>query len=153
MNARSRLLHPKRRRHSLVYACKHGSILAVEALEERRVLTTIADVMPGPNAASVALETQISATFDQDIDPATVTGETFVIRGSQTGRLGISPSDLHVEGAVVTFVGPRPFHPGETVEVTLSRNIKSQSGETVDSDGVFDQLDLIAVLLADQYLA
>ncbi|MAE64886.1 MAG: hypothetical protein CMJ18_11510, partial [Phycisphaeraceae bacterium] len=79
---------------------------------------------PEPNRHDVPASSDVSATFAAVIDPATVTDQSFVVHGAQTGRLRTADGDaLNVSGMVVSADPALPFHPGERVEVTATSGI------------------------------
>lgn len=81
----------------------------------------ITSVDPAPNAANVAANADITVTFDQAVVGATLTSATVVVRGSQTGVL---PGVLSGGGTnVVTFNATNNFKPGETVSITITKNL------------------------------
>ena len=119
--------HPRRssaRRNSLVH----------ELLEGRRLLTTITSVVPLPNSHVELSTGTILATFDAEIDPNSVSAESFAVHGTQTGPL-VRPRI--VTGREVS-VSPEPgFHAGELVHVTATDDIMDVEGETVTDSFVW----------------
>ena len=110
------------------------SIARPEVLEQRLVLSaTIIDVDPNANANSAPDDTNVQATFNQNINASTVTDQTFVVHATQTGRLRTSTGDitsLTTSGPTVTLNPAADFHPGELVRVTATSGIKGTSGES-----------------------
>jgi len=93
------------------------------------------EVQPLPNQANVTWDPVVSALFDQAVDPASVDGGSFVIRGRQTGPVPgdfrFSPDARTVE--FLPFDSPYGrFEAGELVEVTLTTGLRSALGEGLD---------------------
>jgi hypothetical protein len=68
---------------------------------------------PPRNAVGAPPTTTVAVTYDEPIDPGTVTSRTFAVHGMQTGLV----TGTHgVRGGDTLVVTPtRPFHPGELV--------------------------------------
>ena len=86
------------------------------------------DPMPNTNDASPTSE--ISATFDSDIDPATASPHVFAVHAQQTGQILES---MEVRGDTIRLAPTAPLHPGETVQVTVSGGIENVQGEPAAS--------------------
>jgi len=108
--------------------------LAVEKLEDRRLLAlVISGVDPLPNVHTAPADTDVSVTFDQDVDPASVNDRSFVVHGMQTGWLVDPPNTLGVSGPTVSLDPAAPFHAGELVQATATRDVEAPvSGGLVD---------------------
>jgi hypothetical protein len=93
---------------------------------------TIVSTTPAQNALNVAQDASISVTFDMAMEAASLDDTTFVIHGSQTGRLSgthsYNPSD-----STVTLTPDSPYKVGEQVSVTLTTGIQSAAGDTLVS--------------------
>ncbi len=88
---------------------------------------TVTLVSPSQNELNVDKETVISVTFDRDINPTTVNANTFIVHCSQTGICGGTFS-YNPETRTSTFYPEKHFSAGETITVTLTKGIKTQSG-------------------------
>ncbi len=89
----------------------------------------VVDTTPAQNDQRAPADTEIAATFGKNIDPATVSDRTFVVHAAQSGQRTVPPSALAAERATATLSPARPFHPGELVEVTATRAIRSADGD------------------------
>ena len=92
MNIRDRRTRSTRhRRTRLRNLFRTGSSFrpTLERLEDRLVLTTpaVVAVAPVANSFSTVDPNEISATFSQSIAPNSVSDQTFVIYGTQSGQL------------------------------------------------------------------
>ncbi|MDY6991374.1 MAG: FG-GAP-like repeat-containing protein [Pseudomonadota bacterium] len=94
------------------------------------VALTITNQMPPPNTLNSPVNTDITVTFDQNVDTATVNGNTFTIDGSISGS---QTATFTVIGNTVTFNPNRDFHFGEVITVTLTTDIKNTSATALDT--------------------
>ncbi len=83
----------------------------------------ITGIVPPQHGAHVALDADISITFDQPIDGATLGATTLIVRGSQTGVL----SGAYSGGGTntITFNPDNDFKPGEKITVTVNTGLLS----------------------------
>ena len=82
---------------------------------------------PSANSHSAPVTTDIMAEFDQQIDGATATPETFSVHSMQRGQL-IGPSATVTTNGTVVLVNPADFFPGELVQVSVTESIESTIG-------------------------
>jgi uncharacterized repeat protein (TIGR01451 family) len=68
---------------------------------------------PPRNAVTATLTTTVSVTYDDPIDPSTVTSHTFAVHGMQSGL--VTATHTVVEGNTILVTPTRPFHQGELV--------------------------------------
>ncbi len=82
-----------------------------------------ASSIPAKNQIGVALGSNISFTFDQDIEPSSVNTDNIIIRGEQSGIL----QGVFTGGGTptITFAPDNAFKSGEVIRVTLTANIES----------------------------
>ncbi len=85
-----------------------------------------AGLEPAPNSHTAPTTTNLTATFDSAIDPASVTTETLVVHGDFHGRLGGALS----VGSIV-FDPDDDFFPGELVETTVTTGVTELDGTPV----------------------
>ena len=90
----------------------------------------IVSTSPAQNALNVAQAAAISVTFDQDMNAATLDANTFVVHGSQTGRLN-GAYTLSSGDSIATFTPDSPFKVGEQVSVTLTTGVQSAAGDSL----------------------
>ena len=105
--------------------------LGAESLEPRRLLTTVTGASPTANVHTAAISSDVSATFSQSIDPATVTAESFAVHSSHRGQLVGAGATVSTAGHVVTLNPAFDFFPGEQVQVTASSDIRSTAADPV----------------------
>jgi hypothetical protein len=112
---------------------RHRAIrrLFTETLEKRILLTAVTGTDPVANTHSAAVSTNVSATFDQDINPATATPQTFVVHSEQGGPLIGAAATISTAGATVTLDPTSDFYPNEQVQVTATSGIRSTTGDPV----------------------
>jgi len=91
---------------------------------------TITSQMPPPNRLNSPVNTDITVTFDQNVDATTVNGNTFTIDGSTSGS---QTATFTVIGNTITFNPNRDFHFGEVITVTLTTDIKNTSATALDT--------------------
>ncbi|HET7174850.1 MAG TPA: Ig-like domain-containing protein [Gammaproteobacteria bacterium] len=108
---------------SWTFETPHVSILTGQS-------TTVATVAPSNMSTGVTLDSEVTVTFSQTMDPATITPNSF--------RL-IDPSGSPVAGTVqysglsATFVPASPLQPDTTYQVVVSASAASLSGVPMDS--------------------
>jgi hypothetical protein len=87
---------------------------------------------PPQNELNVPISTNISATFDVDMDEATINDSTFVVNARSTGlHAGTITYDEPTRTA--SFDPTEDFEEGEVVSVVLTTSIKSSEGISLDS--------------------
>lgn len=142
--------------------------LLSEALEKRVLLTTVTSFDPPANATAAPLATDISASFDANINSATANSNTFAVHSAGRGQLVGSASVVTTSGATVTVDPSADFFPGEVVQATVTPSIQSVagvasdplvwqfrtaveagSGEFIPSEQVLDSGPSTSVVLAD----
>ncbi|MFZ5971469.1 MAG: BspA family leucine-rich repeat surface protein [Bacteroidota bacterium] len=81
---------------------------------------------PQPNEIHVSANANISVTFDLAIDASSVGSSGIIVRGSQTG---VIDGTLSGGGSpTITFDPNTNFKPGETITVTITTSLASQTG-------------------------
>jgi len=94
-------------------------------------------VSPAQNALNVPLGATVSVTFGDDMNPATINANTFVVHGGYTGKLsGAYGYDSGTRTA--TFISSQPFKVGEQLSVTLTTGVASTAGDTLVAPYVWD---------------
>jgi hypothetical protein len=84
------------------------------------VLTPISNTHTAPNT------TTVSISYDEPIDPVTVSTATFAVHAAQTGLLTETYS---VIGGAISLTPPDLFKPGELVQVSATTGTLNLSGE------------------------
>jgi len=93
-------------------------------------LSNINLTTPSQNALNVSQNTNISITFDKDMNPATINSNTFVVHASQTG-LHTGSYSYNSSTKTATLIPDREFAVGEVVNVTLTSGIQSSDGYSI----------------------
>jgi hypothetical protein len=79
---------------------------------------------PTAHDVGVALNANVQATFDADVNAGTVTNDTFVVHG-HLGGLASSTFGYDAGSRTVTLDPGRPFHAGEVLRVSATAGIAS----------------------------
>lgn len=96
----------------------------------------IISTSPAQNALNVPISTNISVTFDIDMDEGTINDSTFVVNARSTGlHQGTITYDSLTRMA--TLDPDSNFHVGEVVTVVLTTNIQSSQGVPLDSSYIW----------------
>jgi outer membrane protein assembly factor BamB len=91
---------------------------------------TITSFTPTRNALNVARNTNISITFDQDINQSTLSNSTIKINGSLSG-LYTGTFNYNSSTKTTTITPNTQFKVGELVTITATRGIKSTTGNSL----------------------
>ena len=93
-----------------------------------RILST----SPTQNQLNVPVSTNISVTFDTDMDESTINDSTFVVNARSTG---LRPGSITYDGPTktATFDPFEDLEEGEVVTVVLTTGIESSGGAPLDS--------------------
>ncbi|MCB0164819.1 MAG: VCBS repeat-containing protein [Anaerolineae bacterium] len=81
---------------------------------------------PVSNTHTAPPTTTVSITYDEPINPATVSTRTFAVHAMQTGLL---PQTYNVNGGTITLTPPQPFKPGDLVQVSATTGTLNLSGQ------------------------
>ncbi len=90
----------------------------------------LTDADPDNARFDVPRDTVVAATFDADLDQATVTTGTFTVRGSQTGERA-GAFTFSNGGTKAQFNPAQDFLPGEVVTVTASSGVQDAAGTSL----------------------
>ena len=121
----------RRRRVSLVLKAPSYALLSAALVTTLfGQVPSIISTYPRLNALHVPLDTVITVTFDQDIDPATLFDSTFVVHGGQRGKL--SGAYTYAGGTrTAVFTPDQPFRVGERVRVTVTKGVQTVAGDAL----------------------
>ena len=121
----------RRRRVSLVLKAPSYALLSAALVTTLfGQVPSIISTYPRLNALHVPLDTVITVTFDQDIDPATLFDSTFVVHGGQRGKL--SGAYTYSGGTrTAVFTPDQPFRVGERVRVTVTKGVQTVAGDAL----------------------
>ncbi len=122
LGSSGRSVHREHRRRAL-------RRLGAEMLERRILLTTVTGVDPLEGSHNVATSTDVSATFDQAIAPAT--DQTFVVHSQQSGQLIGTATTVSTAGTVATHDPAVDFFPGERLQATVTGGLATAGGPHV----------------------
>lgn len=109
-----------------------GSRKDMGALPTYKTAPLITMTCPISSAQEVPRQTAVSAIFDMPMDPATITGDNFLISGQGGGRSGSISYDPLTHTA--TFTPDQPFDPGETVQAQMVNGISNLWGVAMAAD-------------------
>lgn len=108
----------------------------IESLYYEYVPRLLLPTSPTQNELNVAVNTNISVTFDKDMDESTVNDSTFVVNARSTGlHQGTITYDSLTRTA--TLDPTDDFDVGEVVTVVLSRDIQSSQGVPLDNSYIW----------------
>ena len=97
-------------------------LCASHAIAQMNIVST----SPTAFANFVPTTSNITITFDQVIDGATLTSATVVVRGSFTD---VVPGSLSASANTITFIPDNEWKAGEVVNVTVTTGLKSVSAQ------------------------
>lgn len=90
---------------------------------------SVAGVSPAADAADVAVNSSVTATFSESINPLTVTGATFQLANGATPVAGT----VSASGGTATFQPSAPLANATTYTATLTTGIKDPAGNALAS--------------------
>ncbi len=109
-------------------------------------MSPLNSVSPSNNDMNVATSAQITVMFSEDIDPLTITAETFTVEQRTTPDSGQYRS-LPIDGAITysdrkaTFTSKDNFYPnqiyGNVFTVTVTNGVKDIAGNSLPNDYVW----------------
>ncbi|MGB2979626.1 MAG: Ig-like domain-containing protein, partial [Candidatus Zixiibacteriota bacterium] len=102
----------------------------------------IVSTSPAQNALNVPISSNISVTFDVDMDETTINDSTFVVNARSTG---LHPGTISYDGPskTATFDPVDDFDEGEVVTVVLTTVIESSGGTPLDSAYVWSFTSIV----------
>ncbi len=105
-----------------------GVLLTAFGLVRAGVLAppVVVNLQPDPGAHNVLVDSSVSVTYDQDMDPATVNPQSFAVHARQTGWL---TGTLSVVTGTITLDPLNPFRAGELVQASATTATLSLGGE------------------------
>ena len=108
--------------------------VVMEPLERRLLFAAavITSVSPLANSPTATVSTDITATYDQNIDTGgSVTDTTFVVHAMFTGQIVTPPhgNAIGVVSDTITFNPDNDFKPGETIQVIATDGIHNTLAE------------------------
>ncbi|MGE5284207.1 MAG: Ig-like domain-containing protein [Actinomycetota bacterium] len=96
---------------------------------------TVSSTSPVDNATGVAVNTTVTATFNEPIDPATLTAASFLLRAgvdNVTGTVSLNPA-----GTIATFTPSALLADNTTYTATLTTAITDVAGNALAADNVW----------------
>jgi Ca2+-binding RTX toxin-like protein len=91
------------------------------------------DQAPAPNSNNTAHDSVVSLTFNQSVNPSTVSDTTFTVHGAQSGWFGSPAGTLSASGSTISLDPAAGFHAGEWVSVTATTGIQGDSGDVLST--------------------
>ncbi len=102
---------------------------------------TVTSTDPASNATNVALNKVIKALFSETMDPATITGTTFILKQGNTTINGT----VTYSGTTASFVPNAPLLPGLVYTATITTGAKNSTGTAIENDYVWTFTTAVAV--------
>ena len=93
---------------------------------------TVTSRTPDNNATGVAVNTTVTATFNEPIAPATVTAASFTLSGGVTGTVSLNPA-----GTIATFTPSASLANSTTYTATLTTAITDVAGNALAANHVW----------------
>jgi len=106
-----------------VYVADYDGGLVILRISTPQVISTA----PPRNAVTATLNTTITATYDQPINPTSVTSRTFAVHGMQSGLVTATHGVANA-GNTIIVTPTRPFHQGELVYAIATTRTLNISG-------------------------
>jgi hypothetical protein len=96
---------------------------------------TVSSTLPDNNATGVAVGSTVTATFNEAIDPATVTTASFLLQAGGDNVAGVVA--LNGAGTIATFTPSAPLQDNTAYTATLTTDITDVSGNPLEADYVW----------------
>jgi MYXO-CTERM domain-containing protein len=93
---------------------------------------TVSSTIPANNATGVAVNTAVTATFNEPIALATVTATSFTLSGAVTGTVSLNPA-----GTIATFTPSASLANSTTYTATLTTAITDVAGNALAANRVW----------------
>lgn len=90
----------------------------------------VTGVSPASHSLTSARNTHITITFDAAMDAATINSSTITVFGHWSG-VALGSFQMEAGNTRVRFTPTTLFNAGEWVQVTISKNVRTQSGQTL----------------------
>lgn len=105
----------------------------------------ISSTNPADGASGVGLNSTITATFNEEMDAATITTDTFTVSDGISKIKG----DISYNNMTATFTPSRPFSYSTTYTVTITAGVKDLAGNAMVDDYIwsFATVDIIPPLV------
>jgi hypothetical protein len=97
---------------------------------------TLTFTAPADGAANVVTNTQISASFSEDMDPATITDTTFTLTDGVTFVVGTVTYDVGSRTAVFTPTTPAPLAATTPYTATITTGATDLAGNTLSAGSI-----------------
>ncbi len=113
-----------------------GRVYCIQGGIQLDTVPNVVSTSPTQNELNVTVSTNISVTFDIDMDETTINDSTFVVNAWSTGlHEGTITYDSQTKTA--TLKNPEELKPGEIVTVVLTTDIQSSFGCPMESSYVW----------------
>ncbi|MEL6561003.1 MAG: FG-GAP-like repeat-containing protein [Bacteroidota bacterium] len=106
----------------------------IEWYEQNSTPLILLSSSPAKNATNVASDSDISLTFDTDVDNSTLNNSNIVISGNQTGLI----SGFFTGGGTptVTFSTFTDFKPGEIITISVTDGLRGTANEVATNESI-----------------
>ena len=109
---------------------------------EYDAVPTITDRSPAPGSTGVAVNTNVTVTFSEPMNAATITGTTFTLRASGAGS--DVPATVSYLNKVATLDPTSDLAPGTLYNVTVAGTVADLTGNTLGSNATWSFTTLSA---------
>jgi hypothetical protein len=106
------------------------ALFATVALTGISYAVGVIGISPASHSLASARNTQITITFDAAMDPATINASNISIFGHWSG-VALGTFQLEAGNTRVRFTPTTLFNAGEWVLVSISKNVRTQAGQTL----------------------
>ena len=93
----------------------------------------VASVNPLQYQLNVPENSEILISFNQDIEPASLSNETIRVHGSLSGRFQSSDITYDNNTRTATFSPDREFKPGEIVHISVTKEVRNANSDSMPS--------------------
>jgi methionine-rich copper-binding protein CopC len=106
---------------------------SVTVVSPEATAPTVSSTVPADGASSVAINTKVSATFSETMNPSTVNNSTFTLEQGGTPV----PGTVTYSGTTATFAPATPLGPSTTYTGTITTGAEDLAGNGLESDYVW----------------
>ena len=116
------------------------------ALGNENIPPTVTDRSPAPNATGVNVNSNVSVTFSELMDVATITSSSFRLR--RVGDTSDVPAAVTLAGNVATLDPSADLSPATTYRVTVAASVADLAGNTLGADDTWTFTTGVLILSA-----
>ncbi len=115
----------------LVLAAPASSVFGAPVADAGNDLSLV-QVDPPPHSHQAEVSTDITATFNQEIDATSADIQSFAVHSRQRGQLVNASATVGVTGSIVTLDPAVDFFPGELVQASITSGIEESTGSAAE---------------------